>query len=122
MSSNIRVQRICQQCGKEFEARTTVTRTCSDTCAKRLYKAKQKEAKVEASNKETLQIKAQPVEAVKSKEYLTIKDTAILLNSSRQTIYNLIEKGTLRAVKLSERKTLIKRTDIDTLFNPSQTA
>ncbi|MFA6334291.1 MAG: CHC2 zinc finger domain-containing protein [Bacteroidales bacterium] len=31
MGSNIRVQRICQYCGKEFTARTTVTKYCGDT-------------------------------------------------------------------------------------------
>ena len=38
MSSNIFVQRICEECGNEFTARTTVTRFCGDRCAKRAYK------------------------------------------------------------------------------------
>ena len=38
MASNIKVQKICQQCGKEFTARTTVTRCCGDACAKKAYK------------------------------------------------------------------------------------
>ena len=50
MSSNIRVQRICQFCGKEFTARTTVTKYCSDVCAKRAYKARKRTEKVEISN------------------------------------------------------------------------
>ena len=45
MSSNIAIQRICQHCGKEFTARTTVTQYCSDDCAKRAYKARIKAAK-----------------------------------------------------------------------------
>ena len=116
MSSNIKIQRICQLCGKEFTARTTVTQYCGDTCAKRAYKARQKAAKVETSNRQTKAIKEKPMEDLKSKEFLTIRDTATLLSCSRQTVYNLIKKDILQAVNLSERKTIIKRSDIDRLF------
>ena len=69
MSSNIKVQRICQHCGNEFTARTTVTQYCSDTCSKRAYKARIKAAKIESSNKETQQIKTRPIEELKAKEF-----------------------------------------------------
>ena len=116
MSSNIRINRICQFCGKEFEARTTVTKTCSDNCAKRLYKQRKKAAKVEKSNLETKAIKQEPVKELKSKEFLTVRDVSTLLNCSVRTTYSLIEKGTLKAFNLSQRKTLVKRTEIDKLF------
>jgi excisionase family DNA binding protein len=116
MSSNIKIQRICQLCGKEFTARTTVTQYCGDACAKRAYKARQKAAKVETSNRQTKAIKEKPMEDLKAKEFLTIRDTATLLSCSRQTVYNLIKKNILQAVNLSERKTIIKRSDIDSLF------
>lgn len=116
MSSNIRIQRICQQCGKEFTAKTTVTQYCGDTCAKRGYKARMRAAKIAASNEATRQVKLKPVEDLKAKEFLTIRDTALLINCSRQTVYNLIKGNILPAVQLSARKTIIKRTDIDKLF------
>ena len=113
MSSNIKVQRICQHCGKEFTARTTVTKYCSDTCAKRAYKARQRAAKVEASNKEIQRIKTQPIEELKAKEFLTVRDTATLLSCSVRTAYRLIENGTIKAVNLAERMTRVKRSDLD---------
>lgn len=116
MSSNIQLQRICQHCGSEFTAKTTVTQYCGDTCAKRAYKARQKAAKMEASNQQTKAIKNKPMQDLRAKEYLTIRDTATLINCSRQTVYNLISNGTLKAVNLSERKTIIKRSAIDKLF------
>lgn len=116
MSSNIRVIRVCQFCEKEFEARTTVTKTCSDNCAKRLYKQKQKSAKVESSNAATQAIRLKPIDELKAKEFLTVKDAARLLNCSSRTTYYLIAKGNLKAVNISKRKTLIKRSDIDRLF------
>ncbi|MGV3657448.1 MAG: helix-turn-helix transcriptional regulator [Chitinophagaceae bacterium] len=117
MSSNIRVSRICQYCQKEFEAKTTVTKTCSDYCAKRLYKQKQKASKIEASNTETQAVKLKPLEELKAKEFLTVKDLSKLLNCSTRTAYYLIEKGTIKAVNLAQRKTLVKRSEIDKLFS-----
>lgn len=117
MSSNILVNRICMFCGKEFVAKKTVTKCCSDGCAKRAYKARKRAEKIELSNRETQKIKDEPKETIKDKEFLTVSDVAQLLNSSRQTIYNLIAKGTLKAVNLSKRKTLLKRSEIDKIFN-----
>jgi excisionase family DNA binding protein len=117
MSSNITVQRICQHCGKEFIARTTVTQYCGDNCAKRAYKARQRALKVEASNTETQNIKAKPFEELKAKEFLTVRDVATLLNSSIRTTYRLIEQGNIKAVNISKRKILIRRSEIDKLFN-----
>jgi hypothetical protein len=42
MSSNIRVNKICEFCNSLFVARTTVTRFCGDVCAKRAYKARKR--------------------------------------------------------------------------------
>lgn len=86
MSSNIRVTRICQYCGMGFDAKTTVTKYCGDPCAKRAYKATLRKEKVEKSNKETKVIKEKPIENLKAKEFLTVRDAATLLNSSRQTV------------------------------------
>ena len=47
MGSNIYLQKICEQCGKEFTARTTVTRFCSHTCSSRAYKDRTRKDKVE---------------------------------------------------------------------------
>jgi len=116
MSSNIRVQRICQQCGKDFEARTTVTKTCSDNCAKKLYKARKKTAKIEESNRETEVIKLQPLEDLKRKEFLTVREAAKLLNCSKQTMYTLINTNVVNSINLKQKKTIIMRSDIDKLF------
>lgn len=116
MSSNIKIQRICQHCSKEFTARTTVTKYCTDHCSKRAYKARLRTGKIEGSNEETKRIKTKPIEEIKVKEFLTVRDVSKLLNCSIRTTYRLIEQGHIRAVNLLERKTLIKRSEIDLLF------
>lgn len=116
MSSTIRIQRICQHCGNEFTARTTVTQYCGDNCAKRAYKARLRASKVEDSNNQTQRIKNKPIEELKAKEFLTVRDAAKLLNCSRQTIYSLINSGKLKGVNLKEKKTIIHRSAINKPF------
>jgi hypothetical protein len=43
MSSNLRIVKICAFCKQEFIAGKTTTETCSDSCAKRLYKLRIRE-------------------------------------------------------------------------------
>jgi len=116
MSTNIKVQRICQFCGNEFTARTTVTQYCGDRCAKLAYKARKKSEKVLASNAETKLIKERPIEEIKCKEFLTVRDVAKLINCSRPTVYRLIDKRIIKGVKFSQRKTTVHRSEIDKFF------
>ena len=116
MSSKIEVQRICQYCEQEFTARTTVTKYCSHKCASRAYKDRTRKKKVEKSNTETTRIKSQPIEQLKAKEFLTVREVAQLLNCSVRSAYYYIESGTISAVNLGQRMTRIKRSEIDKLF------
>lgn len=121
MSSNIQVQRICQHCGKEFTARTTVTQYCSNTCSKRAYKERLKFSKIEASNKQSQRIKSQPIEELKAKAFLSIADTCKLIGISRRTVYRMIERGELITGKAGKR-TIIRRSDLEQLlFEQPQT-
>lgn len=120
MTSNIKIKRICQFCSKEFTARTTVTLHCSPACAKRAYKARKKAKKIEISNQETMVMQSKPYDVLNAKEFLTVREVATLLNCSIRTTYRLIDFGTIKAVNLSIRKTLIRRSDIEMLFDYSQ--
>jgi excisionase family DNA binding protein len=117
MSSNIHIKRICQHCGKEFIARTTVTKYCGDDCSKRAYKARVKHDKIKASNEETIAIESLPLVAVNEKEYLTVANVALLLSSSARAVYDMINSGRLKAKNLSKRKTRILKADVDKLFD-----
>jgi len=121
MSSNIKVQRICQHCNNEFTARTTTTLYCSPRCNSAAYKAKIRTGKVEVSNKETQRIKTQPIEELKAKEFLTVRDIATPLNCSVRSVYYYIESGTIRATNLGQRITRVKRSELDKLFEQPRT-
>lgn len=116
MSSNIQVQRICQHCGREFTARTTVTKYCSHRCGSLANKAKKRAEKVQKSNTETKQIKTKPIEELKAKEFLTVTDVSKLIGCSRQNVYKLINTGKLKATNILEKKTIVRRCDLDKLF------
>ena len=116
MTSNIKVRRICLHCGTEFTARTTVTQYCSDTCSKRAYKARQRNSKIEISNKDMLRIKMQPIDNLKAKEFLKVKDVASLLCCSIRSVYYYINNGNINATNLGQRITRVKRSELDKLF------
>jgi excisionase family DNA binding protein len=115
MSSNIKVQRICQHCGNEFTARTTTTLYCSHRCNSAAYKTKQRAGKIEQSNNETQRIKSQPIEQLKAKAFLSIAETCQLVGISRRTVYRMIERGDLITGKAGKR-TIIRRSDLDQLL------
>lgn len=115
MSTNIKIQRICEHCKMEFTARKTTTKYCSHLCNSRAYKANLKTAKIQKSNTETLAIKNKPILDIKAKEYLSISETCILLGISRRTLYRMIERQELNVGKFGKRS-IIRRIDIDSLF------
>lgn len=120
MSSNIEILKVCEYCNSEFIAKTTVTRFCSHRCASRAYKQRKKSEKVKNAVEQT---KTQSINinnglnllTIKSKEFLSIKEAYTLLGLSERTFYRLMKAGTIQATKLG-RRTIIKRTEIDKLF------
>lgn len=114
MSSNIRIEKKCFFCGTTFIARTTVTKHCSNSCAKKAYKARKRKEKIDTV---TLRIKEEDYSpTIKEKEYLSIKESSLLLGVSRWTIYRLIQKKLLNAKKIG-RRVIIKKIDIEKLMS-----
>lgn len=120
MSSNIEIERICQHCSKDFIAKTTVTRYCSDDCAKRAYKARKRAEKIGTSIAETQQIRQNPIEDLKAREFLTVMQVSKLIGCSKQNVYKLINTGELKATNILIKKTIVKRSEIDKLFESKE--
>jgi excisionase family DNA binding protein len=113
MSSNIRIPRVCRYCNNEFIAKTTVTKFCSDNCAKKAYKQRMRKKKIKTAQNENRVLRFQSYDYINSKDYLTVKEAATLLCVSIRTTYRLIEDGSLPAVNLYERLIRIKRSELD---------
>lgn len=116
MSSNIRLTRICEQCGESFIAKTTVTRFCGDRCAKRAYKVRKRAEKIAESDEQTQSVIRQPILEVQAKEFLTIKETCQVLGISRTTLWRTIKDGRLKTGKFG-RRVIIRKIDLEALFN-----
>ena len=112
MSSNIKVERICEWCGNKFIAQTTVTRFCCKRCAEHSYKERLRQKKMAVSNQETAQSNIK----WRDKDYLTPTQAAELLGIGRMSIYRYIRNGKIKVVRFS-RKTLISKTDIQAMFD-----
>lgn len=118
MSSNIKINKVCENCSEVFIAKTTKTRYCSHKCNSTHYKIKAREAKL--NEVPILQQKTKKIydlSEINKKEFLTVKEASIILSMSLRTVYRLIEDGDLNAYNFSIRKTLIRRKDIDSYFD-----
>ena len=120
MSSNIEINKNCLYCGKEFTAKTLVTRYCGHTCNRRHYKQLKREEKLNSFK--TSQLKQNTEQhlppsqvQLQQKEFLSIEETARLIGTSRRTICRLIASKKLKVVKVG-RRSIIQRSEIDKLF------
>jgi excisionase family DNA binding protein len=116
MSSNIRIIRVCENCSSEFQAKTTVTRFCGDTCAKKAYKKRQRVQKIETSEIQTGVVKSAPIEVAKAKSYLDIKTACLLMGISRTTLWRLAKDNKIKVSKIGKRSIITKKA-IDNFFD-----
>lgn len=112
MSSNLRIVKICAFCKQEFIARKTTSETCSDACAKRFYKVKQREKAIRWADTETM-VKRKPeafiteeqVKMIQAKEWLTLVEAAMLLNVSPLTLRRWTLAGKVKSKKVGRKHT-----------------
>ncbi|WP_250432557.1 helix-turn-helix domain-containing protein [Hanstruepera flava] len=121
MSSNLYIPKICKHCGNAFTARTTVTKYCGDTCAKKAYKARKRKEKVQATLAKDMQQQKEAVQVpnlntVNNKDFLSVTEASQLIGVSRWTIQRMIQQGRLKAVPFG-RKRIVARWQIENLFN-----
>jgi predicted DNA-binding transcriptional regulator AlpA len=116
MSSNIRIKKICQHCNKVFTAKTTVTKFCSDLCAKANYKKRQREHKIELSHTDTENQLSQTKSRDRSllsgfpeKEMVRINRLAAITGLSERTIFRLMKDPEFPRVKIGKK--LLFKTD-----------
>ena len=108
-------------CGKEFIAKKTTSKTCSDNCAKRFYKLKIRNEKIAEVELQTA-IKKRPkclvteeeIRILNSKMLLTLNEAALLLNISPLTLRRWTLCGNMPATKIG-KKWVYKRNDVDTI-------
>jgi excisionase family DNA binding protein len=114
--SKLKIPKICEHCGKPFEAKTVITRFCSDACINAATRQRKKQAIEEERNKQMLQENTATIAEIQTRPYITIAEAVILFGISKNTIHRLIKAGKIPAVNLGERLTRISRAHIEAMF------
>ena len=110
--SKLKIPKTCEHCGKQFEAKTVITRFCSKKCANDAGNAKKKAEQKETQQQELI------AQIPSNRPYISIAEAVLLFGISRDTIYRLVRMGKIPAINLGERLTRISRAHIETMFAP----
>ena len=107
------VRKICQWCGKPFIAKKTTTCYCSHQCSNLGYKERIRERKRQMRKMQEL---LQPKQASEGQDFFSFAQAAKLMGVTRQYIYKLVKENKLRASRISGKKSLIRRADIELML------
>jgi excisionase family DNA binding protein len=114
--SKLKLPKVCEHCGKAFEAKTVNTRFCSDACNSASIRKRKKEALEKERKQQILQESAAAIATIQTRPYISIAEAVVLFGISRNTIHRLIKAGKIPAINLGERLTRISRTHIEAMF------
>lgn len=114
MSSNIEIIKKCKWCGNEFVARKTTTEYCSHRCSGFAYKERKRLAKLNEFKAE-YSVQVEGKVEIEKLEFLSPTEVCRLLGVSRATIYRYFADNAIATVQF-KGKTLVRRQDIDQLF------
>lgn len=111
------IKKICEFCGCEFEAYTQNARYCSHACNSKAYKENKRKEVISLTASIASKAKREKAKTdLSERDYLSISEAAMLLGWCKQTVYNYCHKGIIPAKRLSKRTTLIRKKDIEALF------
>jgi len=110
--SKLKIPKVCEYCGKTFEAKTVTTRFCSKDCGHKADNERKKAGRKEAKKQELI------AQIPDNRPYISISEAVLLFGISRDTIYRLVRMGKIPAINVGERLTRISRAHIETMFTP----
>jgi len=116
--SKLKVPRICEQCGRGFEAKSIDTRYCGRKCIDASYHRRKKQAVEDERKQQILQDNLDTIAAIQTRPYISISEAVILFGISKDTLRRLIKRGKIPAVNLGERLTRISRVHLENMFKP----
>lgn len=115
------IKKICEFCGCEFDAYTQNARYCSHDCNRKAYRDIKRKEVISLTASIASQTKRERAKTdLAGREYLSIMEAAMLLGWCKQTVYNYCHKGIIPAKRLSRRTTLIRKKDIEALFEDTE--
>ena len=109
-ASKYKIQRKCKVCGTLFYAKTVSSWYCSRNCTCAAYRIKKREEKNEQKRKE----KASKIPD--DRPYISVAEAVALFGISRNSLYRLINNGTIPAINMGQRLTRISRAHLEASF------
>lgn len=122
MGNKVRIERICEFCGKTFIAKTCKTRFCCKACNDKYYKelirsdrynAVTKEVKEE--KKKRIRLAVDELEVIQAREFISLKQLAIYLGVSRKSIYTYMRIYEIPFSQIGSR-IIVKRKEVETVM------
>jgi len=112
-----KIKKICEYCGKGFEADKISTKYCSHKCNSAAYKTNRRKVAVKQSEELTAKNKtATLVTDLSNRDYLSISEAAKLFGLNRSTVYRYVISGIIPGIRITKRTTRIKQSDLNVLF------
>ena len=108
--SKYKIQRKCKVCGTLFYAKTVSSWYCSRNCTCAAYRIKKRDEKNEQKRKE----KASKIPD--ERPYISVAEAVALFGISRNSLYRLINNGTIPAINMGQRLTRISRAHLEASF------
>lgn len=108
----MKILKKCVICGTDFVA----SKMSSKYCCRKCERVAQRKREAEKREKERENASADIPSELETKQFLTPKDIAKLLNVGLTTVYRYFYSGMLKAVRI-RRHTLVRRSDLEKFFD-----
>ena len=109
-ASKYKIQRKCKVCGTLFYAKTVSSWYCSRNCTCAAYRIKKRDEKNEQKRKEKVS------KIPDDRPYISVAEAVALFGISRNSLYRLINNGTIPAINMGQRLTRISRAHLEASF------
>jgi excisionase family DNA binding protein len=114
--SQLKLPKICEQCGKPFEAKTVATRFCSSYCVNKSGREKKRRAKEAEQKQKLLEESIDKITEIQTRPFISVSEATVLFGISKDTIRRLIKAGKIPAYNLGQRLTRVRRVHIEAMF------
>ena len=114
--SQLKLPKICEQCGKPFEAKTVATRFCSPYCVNKSGREKKRRAKEAEQKQVLLKESIDKIVEIQTRPFISVSEATVLFGISKDTIRRLIKTDKIPAYNLGQRLTRGSRVHIEAMF------
>jgi len=114
--SKLKIPKICEFCGKPFEAKTMVTRFCSTSCINKSGKERKRKEEEEKRKQTILELSATKIAEAQTRPYISVTEATVLFGISKNTVHRLIKAGKIPAHNFGERLTRVSRKHLEAIF------